>query len=51
LGKKVLTLIDENQPAGYYRTEVDASELASGIYFYQIKVGDFMQARKMIVLR
>jgi hypothetical protein len=51
LGKKVLTLVNEKQPAGCYRTEVAASDLASGIYFYQIKAGDFVQARKMIVLR
>ncbi len=51
LGKQVLTLVKANQAAGYYQAEVDASALTSGIYFYQIKAGGFIQARKMIVLR
>lgn len=51
LGKKVATLVNAKQAAGYYRRQVDASDLASGIYFYQIKAGDFVQARKMILLR
>jgi hypothetical protein len=51
LGKKVITLVNEKQHAGYYRTAVDASDLASGIYFYQIKAGKFIQVRKMILLR
>ncbi len=51
LGKRILTVVDEKQTAGYYRTEVDAADLASGIYFYRIKAGDVVRARKMIVLR
>jgi hypothetical protein len=51
LGKKILTLINEQQTAGHYQTEVDTARLTSGIYFYQIKAGDFVQARKMMVLR
>jgi hypothetical protein len=51
LGKKVVTLVNEKQNAGYYRLAVHDSELTSGIYFYQIKAGDFVQARKMILLR
>jgi len=51
LGKKVLTLVNEKQTAGHYRTEVDASDLATGVYFYQIKAGEFIRIRKMIVLQ
>lgn len=51
LGKRIFTLVDEKQTAGYYRTEVDAADLASGIYFYRIRAGEFVQARKMMVLR
>lgn len=51
LGKKILTLVKEQQTAGHYQTEMDAARLASGIYFYQIKAGEFVQARKMMVLR
>jgi hypothetical protein len=42
LGKKIRTLVNEKQDAGYYRIEFAASDLASGIYFYQLKVGDFI---------
>jgi hypothetical protein len=51
LGKKVFTLVNEKQPAGYYRMEFDASDLVSGIYFYQINAGNFVRTRKMIVLQ
>ncbi|HEX9971065.1 MAG TPA: T9SS type A sorting domain-containing protein, partial [bacterium] len=50
-GEKVNRMVNEKQDAGYHRIQFDASDLASGIYFYQIKAGDFVGARKMIVLR
>ncbi|MCI0494647.1 T9SS type A sorting domain-containing protein, partial [candidate division KSB1 bacterium] len=50
-GEKVNRLVNEKQDVGYHLIQFDASGLASGIYFYQIKAGDYIQARKMIVLR
>lgn len=44
LGSEVATLVDEYKPAGRY-------EIASGVYFYQLKAGDYVQAKKMILLR
>jgi hypothetical protein len=37
--------------AGYYEVEFNASDLASGIYLYSIKAGDFMEIKKMILLK
>ncbi|MCX6149142.1 MAG: T9SS type A sorting domain-containing protein [Ignavibacteriales bacterium] len=51
LGKEVATLVKEEKPAGEYIAEFNASVLSSGIYFYQLKAGSFIQTKKMIVLR
>jgi len=51
LGKEIETLVNEDEPAGEYAVEFDASNLASGIYFYQLEAGNFKQVRKMILMR
>ncbi len=56
LGQRVRTLVDEHQQAGYKRIEWDgrsggAKELASGIYFYRIEAEEFIQTRKMLLLK
>jgi len=51
LGNEVATLIDEYRTAGNYEVEYDASNLASGIYFYQLKVGEFISTKKMVLIR
>ncbi len=51
LGNEVATLVDEYRPAGRYEVEFDATQLSSGIYFYQLKTGDYLQTKKMIILR
>jgi len=51
LGQKVATLVDGNQKAGYKRARWDAGSLCSGIYFYRLQAGDFVQTRKMVVLK
>jgi len=56
LGQKARTLIDENLPAGSHIITFDGRddggyELSSGIYFYQIKAGEFSQSRKMTLLK
>jgi len=52
---KVATLVDEYKPAGIYEVEFGASsgisELVSGIYFYQLKAGDYFETKKMILLK
>ena len=51
LGNLVATLINENKPAGPYGTKFNASQLASGIYFYKLETRDFSQTKKMILLK
>jgi hypothetical protein len=51
LGNEVATLVDEYKPAGSYEVEFNASILSSGVYFYQLKAGDFMSVKKMILLK
>ena len=51
LGNEVATLVDEYKPAGGYEVKFDATGLPSGVYFYQLKAGDFIQTNKMIYLK
>ena len=51
LGNEVATLVDEYKPAGNYEVEFDASQLTSGIYFYKIQAGSFVETKKMVLLR
>ena len=51
LGQKVVTLVKSPQEAGRYEVVFEASRLASGLYFYRIEAGDFVQVRKMMLLR
>ena len=51
LGNEVATLVNKEQPAGSYEIEFNASNLPSGIYFYQLKVGNFVKTEKMVLLK
>jgi len=51
LGNEVATLVDEYKPAGSYEVAYSASFLSSGVYFYQLKAGSFVETKKMILLR
>ncbi len=51
LGREVATLVNEEKPAGVYKISFDASNLASGVYFYQLKAGGLIQAKKMVLLK
>ncbi|HVO75568.1 MAG TPA: T9SS type A sorting domain-containing protein [Ignavibacteriaceae bacterium] len=51
LGREVAILLKEFQKAGRYQIEWNAGNLASGIYFYSIKAGDFYSTKKMILLK
>jgi hypothetical protein len=51
LGQKVVTLVSEKQEAGYYQVEWDASRFPTGVYYYRIKSGEFVDVKKMILLR
>jgi hypothetical protein len=51
VGREVTTLVNEKQQAGKYQVTFDASNYASGVYFYKLVSGDFTQIRKMVVLK
>ena len=52
LGREVSTLLDENRNAGEYQQIVlDASKLASGIYFYRLQSGRFTTTKKLVLLK
>ncbi len=51
LGNEIATLVNEEKPAGSYEVEFIAKDFPSGVYFYQLKAGTFMQTKKMILLR
>ena len=51
LGREIMTLVNDQHNAGRYLVEFDASALASGIYFYQLKVNGFADLKKMVVLK
>jgi flagellar hook assembly protein FlgD len=56
LGRKVKTLINQNQDAGYKSVIWDATNdngksVSAGIYLYQIQAGGNMQTKKMVLLK
>ena len=51
LGKEVATLINEVKQAGSYTVTFNASSLPSGTYFYRLEAGDYLNVKKMILLK
>ena len=55
LGNEIATLVNEHKPAGNYEVDfqstVNGHQLASGIYFYRLQAGSFVETKKMILLR
>jgi len=51
LGNEIATLVDEYKPAGRYEVEFKAERLASGIYFYQLRAGEYISVKKMILIK
>ncbi|MFC2094535.1 T9SS type A sorting domain-containing protein [Bacteroidota bacterium] len=51
LGNEVATLINEEKPVGIYEVEFNGTALPSGIYFYQLKAGSFVETKKMVCLK
>jgi hypothetical protein len=50
-GKPVAILVKDRQNAGYHQVEWDASRFASGLYYYRIQAGGFVQVKKMVLIR
>ncbi|MBK8947212.1 MAG: carboxypeptidase regulatory-like domain-containing protein [Ignavibacteriae bacterium] len=51
LGREVETLIDEYKQAGTYKLEFNASQLVSGVYFYKLRAGKYIDVKKMVLLQ
>jgi hypothetical protein len=51
LGKEITALVNEEKSAGSYNIEFNASHLATGIYYYQLRAGDYVKTKKMILLK
>jgi len=51
LGREVETIVNSEQDAGYYEIEFNASKLASGIYFYRLQAGSFVETKKMVLMK
>ena len=51
MGEITAILIDEMQAEGFHKVKWNASDFASGIYFYRLQAGDFVQTRKMVLLK
>ena len=50
-GQRVAVLLNETQTAGRHQLNLDGSKLASGIYFYQLEAGPYVEVKKMILLK
>jgi hypothetical protein len=51
LGNEVATLVNEEKPNGSYEIEFNTNGLASEIYFYQLRAGDFVETKKMVLIK
>jgi photosystem II stability/assembly factor-like uncharacterized protein len=51
LGKEVATLVNQEKTAGTYEVNFSAGGLPSGVYIYKMKAGDFVETKKMILLK
>lgn len=51
LGREISTLINEEKQPGNYKETFDGSNLSSGVYYYQMKAGKFVETKKLILLK
>lgn len=51
LGREVATLVNEVKLPGSYQVQWDASNFASGVYFYLLRAGEFVQARRLVLIK
>jgi hypothetical protein len=51
LGQEIITLIKGEKPAGSFEVEWNASGVPSGVYFYQLQAGSFVETKKMVLMK
>jgi hypothetical protein len=51
LGSEIIILVNEEKPVGIYEVEFNATALPSGIYFYRLQAGSFVETKKMILMK
>ena len=51
LGQRVTTLVDRQMEAGYHKVTWDGARFASGIYLYRLQAGDFVESKKMMLVK
>jgi len=51
LGRRIVTLVNENRSAGSYEQVFNASLLASGVYVYKLQAGDYINSKKMMLVK
>ena len=51
LGAEVITLLNEKKEPGVYDVELNAQSLSSGTYIYRIVAGEFVETKKMVLMK
>jgi hypothetical protein len=51
LGRQVSVLVNERKDAGVYEVRFDGSSLASGVYFYRLQTGSFVDTKRLLLLK
>jgi hypothetical protein len=51
LGRQVSVLVNERRAAGVYEVKFDGSALASGVYFYRLQTGSFVDTKRLLLLK
>jgi N-acetylneuraminic acid mutarotase len=51
LGEEVAHLVEEEKEVGYHEVQLDGRNLENGVYFYRLEAGDFVQNKKLVLLR
>ncbi|MBA4405926.1 hypothetical protein C0389_01495 [bacterium] len=51
LGRKIETLVNEDQSDGWHKVKFDGTKLSSGVYYYQLSAGSFMKTKKFVLTK
>jgi len=51
LGREIATLVNEEKPAGEYIVKFNTNEITGGVYFYRLKIKEFINTKKMLLIK